>query len=333
MGKPSTLRDVAKAANVSPATVSYVINRTKPISEETRRRVLAAAEALHYQPSGRRGKPERRIVAMLHDCMPKPSATLPCFVDEIQSRGYLTEIFFLSTEQNADVQVLRSLEQNDRIAGIINFMPTYESIDLLKWCRGVPSVIYIRDGSALSPVKFFHNRCVSILMEHLVGLGHRKIAFLIDRRARNRPLLRGMIAQFKQCHPGDASLLDDQILPVGFALADERIFAQLDRLRQNGVTAFLTFNARFASHVYQWAVSRSLRIPGDLSVASFEDSYISEWFAPPLTTANISTRQAAALTVDALLAKIENRPPPQEVQLLPILTIRGSTAAPPVKVD
>ena len=107
------------------------------------------------------------------------------------------------------------------------------------------------------------------------------------------------------------------------------LFPKLDREWKNGTTAVLAWNAFFASMIYQWAYEREIRIPDMLSVLAFCDAFSAQGFAPPLTSVQIPTEQLVRYTVDALLARIEDRKT-EDVLLHPFLS-SGSSTAPALK--
>ena len=129
-----TISDVASEAGCSKAAVSYVINRTRPISAEVRKKVLDAAERLGYQPSGKRNTPRRRSIALLirgdFRVGNEPAFT---FHHEILRRGYVPQIFMCGSDAESLKPVLSAIGNDRNIAGVINTVPDIGSLNLLKY--------------------------------------------------------------------------------------------------------------------------------------------------------------------------------------------------------
>ena len=109
-----TIRDVAEAAGCSPGTVSFVINRSRPISAPVRRRVLDAIERLHYTPYGRRKAPERRKIVLLADEM--ASHVVDIFSREITRRGFLPETCYIYGDYGETRDILSAIGKNSGAA-------------------------------------------------------------------------------------------------------------------------------------------------------------------------------------------------------------------------
>ncbi len=323
-----TISDVAREAGCSKAAVSYVINRTRPISPEVRKKVLEAAERLGYHPSGKRNSPRRQSIALLiRGDFPVGNEPAFSFHHEILRRGYVPQIFLCDADPEALKTVLAAIGNDRNIAGVINAVPDVGSLNLLKYCREVPSFIYARNGCMLCSVHCNYIHRMRLALTHLHALGHRRIVFFIDVATTDRPLMIDNLAFLKEfCQSAGMAA---RIVEHPERRDNALLFPKLDREWENGCTAVLAWNDFFASMIYQWAYEREIRIPDMFSVLAFSEAFSAQGFAPPLTSVQIPTEQLVRYTVDALLARIEDRKT-EEVLLHPFLS-PGSSTGPALK--
>lgn len=323
-----TISDVALEAGCSKAAVSYVINRTRPISAEVRKKVLETAERLGYYPSGRRNTPPRRFIALLvrgdFRTGNEPAFT---FYHEILRRGYVPQIFMCGADAESWKLVLSAIGKDRNIAGVINAVPGIGSLNLLKYCRELPSFIYARNGSMLCTVHCNYTQRMNLALSHLHSLGHRKVVFFIDEATMDKPQMVDNLEFLRKysCSAG----MEARVVAHPERRENPLLFPKLDREWDDGVTAILAWNEFFASMVYQWAYERDIRIPKKLSVMAFCDKFSAEGFAPPLTSVQIPLDSLVYHTVEALLARIEERKT-EEVLLHPFLS-RGASTGPMLK--
>lgn len=322
-----TLADVARKAGCSVSAVSFVIHRNHPISDEVRARVLAAIEELHYRPFTSRRKPRRRYIAILvGNCFYGSAALLDALSREISGRHFLSRTYLVPGGYPEAQAVMASIGSDPNVIGVINTLPYISSIDLLKHIRGIPSVIYIRNGSMLSSVTIDFREAVPQALHHLRQLGHRKIGMVYYCNAADQAVLI-RIESFRNRHDsGECADIEKYFLPADHRKPEE-LFAELDRLYAAGVTAFIAASIEYASRVMQWAYRRHLEIPRRLSLLVFDDSNLTELFAPVPTSVQIPLRDLAELTVADLLDKIADRPETLRRQLHTRL-IPGDTTGP-----
>ncbi|PWM86294.1 MAG: hypothetical protein DBX90_02550 [Lentisphaerae bacterium] len=322
-----TIRDVAEAAGCSPGTVSFVINRSRPISAPVRRRVLDAIERLHYTPYGRRKAPERRKIVLLADEM--ASHVVDIFSREITRRGFLPETCYIYDDYGETRDILSAIGKSFGAAGVLNLLPQLSSVDLLKWCKGIPSVIYIRNGSMLSAVTVNFKQGMQLALRHLARLAHRKAAFLYYTASKDSCMLDWISGFEEDRTPGISRIA----FPCDHRNPRE-LCDGLDRLYAEGATAFIASTMDYAVAVLQWSYRKRLRIPEDLSLLVFEDSEIASRQCVPLTAVQLPLAELAYHTVSLLLAQIDDRPVPPPCRFNMRLREAASTGpAPELKID
>jgi len=336
--KTPDIRTVAAMAKVSIATVSRTINGSPAVSERLSKRVWQAIEQLNYFPntharslvSGR-----SRILGIIVE-----NITNPFFPELIQSfeeiavaHGY--EI--LVSSSNGDAVVLatcvrRMLERKVEGVAVLSFGAEEPVLDQLMH-RDVPMVLaeFRPDDPKVSTILLDYNTGIRAAVNHLVELGHRKIAFLAGPHKLHSAITRendyrtameaaGLVIQKKwiiEC---------DHTLKGGVAG-----FGQLQSLTTRP-TAILCSNDMTAIGVLRAAYMEGLRVPQDLSVIGLDDIDFAEFTLPPLTTIRLSRSDLAHAAFEALRQQAEdpNNPKMQREFLVSTsLVVRGSTAAPP----
>ncbi len=336
MANRATQLDVARRAGVSRATVSNVLtNRTGghvPISDDTRRRVLAAVEELGYQPhaaarslrSGRSG-----FLGLLIPDANNPFVWSIVRGAEMATRehGYQLALTIADLEAEDERRALRALAQQ-RLDGLILFL-TYPGrvaaeLEALR-LRGAAIVTFGRVLPGKDALVIDYSAGAAALTEHLLRLGHRRIGFIhgvarpalgSDRLFAYRRALRAAGIPFERalivhCGPG---------MPDGVAAA-HRLLDVSPR-----PSAILGVNDLMAICALQAAAERGIAVPQQLSVAGFDDIALAAHVTPPLTTVRAGGDELGRRAVEMLLDRL-NHPdaPAQQVNAPVELVVRRST--------
>jgi DNA-binding LacI/PurR family transcriptional regulator len=335
-----TMLEVAKRANVALSTVSYALNGTRPVSEETRLRVWQAMAELGYQPHAlARGLASRRsrIIALLFPALPRGfGATELEFVtgaaEAAQTRGY--HLVLWPTEMHG-VSELQQLIRQSLVDGLLvmEVRLSDERIDLLREI-GVPFSMIGRpsEASDLSFADIDFEQTTRDAVTYLVQLGHRQIAFLNHAEesfaAGYGPSVRAA-AGFEQVAQA-AGLTPISRFCGDTALAGQHVFEELIQAHPE-ITALATMNERATVGVMQAAAARGWRIPDDLSIVSLVSSArVAEMTLPPLTSLTPASAELGRLGVETLIGQLEEDHPQLVQRLLPCrLVIRGSTGPAP----
>jgi LacI family transcriptional regulator len=331
--KRTTLADVAKAAGVSNSTVSFVLNRNHPIGPAVTKRVQKAIRDLNYTPheaarqlSSHSGS--KMLGVVMEDCA-DTAESIDAYHQAISARGYRMYLLFADKGHENAVRAIKDISSGARVAGFVNTLPSMSIKECLRLSRGLPTVTHIRPQTE-SPVEINLKQGTILGLEHLWGLGHRKIGFIgfhsncPDLDEEPRAL-------------GYREFWDGRDLPVPETLMcfEERGSKQpheefgmmcASLLFKRGATAIFCATDLIASGVLCWAHENDVSVPGPLSVLGFGNSALARLVYPALTSLHCSGKDVADITVDALLRMIEGKPPlPHQVldmQLVP----RASTA-------
>lgn len=340
LDKTPDIRAVAAMAKVSIATVSRTINGSPLVSDRLTKRVWHAIEQLNYFPnsharslvSGR-----SRIFGIIVENITNPffPELIQCFEEIAVAHGY--EI--LVSSSNSDPAVLttcvrRMIERKVEGVAMLTFGEEEPVLDQLSF-HDIPLVLaeFRLDDPKTSTILLDYATGIHAAIDHLVQLGHRKIAYLAGPHKIHSAMTRendfrtameavGLPVQKKwvvEC---------DHTLKGGVA--------GFDRLQAlaAGPTAILCSNDMTAIGVLRAAYLKGLRVPHDLSVVGLDDIDFAEFTLPPLTTIRLSRGDLARAAFEALRQQAEETSSAnihREFLVSTSLVLRGSTAAPPAE--
>jgi LacI family transcriptional regulator len=328
-----TIDDVAKAAGVAIKTVSRVLNDEPNVREETRARVQAVVKALNYHPSlSARSLAGRRsyLVGLVYG---NPSAN---YVVDVQ-HGAMTRCrekgFQLFTHQCGSKgeeltrEVLGLVDQT-HVDGLVITPPLSESATLIKALdrRNLPFVrIAPNELRHPSPYADMDDEGAAREMtEYLIGLGHRRIGFIIghpEHYASGRRLL-----GYKAALRAHRLSYDPECVKQGYFMFDSGMECgrQLLMLPQRP-TAIFASNDDMAAGALMAAHEVNLTVPAQLSVVGFDDTYVAKIVWPPLTTVHQPTYDLAYAATGLLLQGLREHDGPKFARLPHRLVIREST--------
>jgi LacI family transcriptional regulator len=340
LDKTPDIRAVAAMAKVSIATVSRTINGSPLVSDRLTKRVWHAIEQLNYFPnsharslvSGR-----SRIFGIIVENITNPffPELIQCFEEIAVAHGY--EI--LVSSSNSDPAVLttcvrRMIERKVEGVAMLTFGEEEPVLDQLSF-HDIPLVLaeFRLDDPKTSTILLDYATGIRAAIDHLVQLGHRKIAYLAGPHKIHSAMTRendfrtameavGLPVQKKwvvEC---------DHTLKGGVA--------GFDRLQAlaAGPTAILCSNDMTAIGVLRAAYLKGLRVPHDLSVVGLDDIDFAEFTLPPLTTIRLSRGDLARAAFEALRQQAEETSSAnihREFLVSTSLVLRGSTAPPPAE--
>src|SRR4051812_336930 len=333
-----TLRDVARAARVHPGTVSRALNvETRGlVNEETAERVIRAAEELGYRPNPiARGLKTNRsfTVGVLVPDLTNP--LFPPIVRGIEDR--LGEAGYTSLIANTDNDPDRERQDFDamRARQVDGFITATARLDdeFVAETRGVsePIVLVNRrlEDESLPAVTVDDREGARLAVEHVVALGHRRIAHLGGPQALSTGHQRHL--GFRAAMAAAGLVVDDRAVRFGHAFTEAegaRICRELLDQAPD-ITAIVAGNDLLALGCYDVFAERGLRCPDDMSVVGFNDMPFADRFDPPLTTVRIPHREIGGAAAEILLGQLagDGAGAPQ-VRLTPTFVPRGSTGAP-----
>jgi LacI family transcriptional regulator len=332
-----TIRSVAKAAGVSMATVSNVLSgRHEQMAVATRERVLAAIAALDYQPNHvarslvtRRTATIGLIVSDVTNSLYPPvtvGAETAC-----QEAGYGLLLANADDEaaERRNVELMRAKQVDALVVFAISFLDAgHDHLDAAQ-AAGVPVVAINRAlpvDSPLSAVWFDHRGGGRQATEHLVALGHRRIAHLAGPTNRLTGIQRRQGYEDALAAAGIAPR--PELIATGdYSFASgEALIGELWRARP---TAVFVAGDAMALGAMRALTRRGVRVPDDLSLVAFGNPDFVRYATPAPTTVDLPVVTAGKVAVELALRRVQ-RPREKEVRLLETaLLIRETTAPAP----
>jgi LacI family transcriptional regulator len=347
-----SMQDVAEKAGVSPTTVSHVINKTRFVAEETRRRVLAAIEALDYQPSliarGLATNSTQAVGLVVSDITnPFYSAVTLGVEHEIIRHGYHTIFCNSDEDPGRENEYLRLLLAR-QIDGLLIVPTGIRSEHLIRMANAdVPIVLLDRETPGLNaPVVCVDNETGAYLAtRYLLELGHRRIAVLMGIETISTQTRR--LDGYKRALQEAGLAIDESLI----ARADSRFYTNqpftfptqpplsegenqayppaspaLLRLLHlpDPPSAIFVANYPMTLGALHALNACHLSCPGDISLISFDDYDWAPFFSPPLTVVRQPTYRLGQAAAQLLLKLINGEeiesPAPLPVELI----VRGS---------
>jgi DNA-binding LacI/PurR family transcriptional regulator len=299
-----TIHDVAKAAGVSTATVSHAFNSTGRIMLETRQRVLAIARRLKYYPnSNARSLAARnsRTLGVIVSDIENPFFSVAIRSFEARAHRWGYDVIVKETGYKVSLMrraAERMLEQKVRgVAILTSEMSTAWLNEIVR--QNIPVTCFDLDfkSKGTSNIKVDYLSGMRQVIDHLYALGHRRIAFVGGRRTFKNILSRheSYIATMQALGLEPGPIMDgNQGLDGGYS-AGISLFEISPR-----PTAVVAMNDLTAVGLIKAFTDNGLRVPADVSVTGFDNTYLAEYFVPRLTTVDMHPDALGRTAADAL---------------------------------
>jgi len=329
-----TIQDVAVAAGVSLATVSRALADSPRVKPETRRRIQALAKEMGYTPSAiARGLATKRTwtlgVAVRDIADAYIAELVRCIDRQALQRGYTLLLSHSGDDPKREPAAINILRQQ-RVDGIIVADPSVDDALLTAVGEdGTPAIVIDRPQSPYS-VGTDNLAAAQMAVEHLLDLGHTRIAYIGDTRnwqeseERWAGYERGLAQRGLSPSPPLTSGRGGGWTAMGRACGEYLL--QLPE----PPTAVFCYNDLTAIGAIGALYAAGLRVPEDMSVVGYDDISLARHFEPPLTTIAQDKERLAELAVEMLLELINGQEPARKRLLLPgQLVVRASTGPPP----
>lgn len=335
--KPVSLRSLAEYLKLSPATVSVVINDSpaaKAIPKHTKDRVLQAARKLEYRPNFFARSLSLKRGFMVGVLVPEISEGYAASImrgieDQLLSEGYF---YFVASHRGKPdlIQEYPRMLIDRAVEGVILLnTPVVQALS-------VPVVVISGHHRVpgVTNIAVDNRKATFDALEHLVKLGHRRIAFFkghrgsADTEYRWKGILRAAAQLGIEVRPlltiqlqRDAENPGPSVPEEGYATAQELLATR------EPFTALFAFNDISAIGAVRAFRDAGLRVPEDVSVVGFDDIQAAAYLTPRLTTVRQPLRQMGEMAAKQLLMRISNghAKAPQLISLAPELVVREST--------
>ena len=330
-----TLKAVAEHVGLSPGTVSAVLNdapSARAIPAPTKERIFAAARELNYRPN-----------FFARSLRRKRTYTIGVIAEEIgdaYSSGVISGIesclrkhnyFFLTVVHRHDPELLRQYGDLLIERGVEGFI----AVDLqMERPPSLPAVVVAghRQLEGVTNIVIDHDHGISEALEHLVKLGHRRIAYikgnLISSDAEDRwaAICRASQKFGLQIDPDLVAQIDiEEPTPqMGYPYAKQLL------ARNRPFTALFAYNDLSAIGAVRALQEAGLRVPQDVSVVGFDDIQTAAFYTPSLTTVRQPLSKMGQIAAETLIQRIEgNDDFPSSIAIEPMLVVRESSGPAP----
>lgn len=329
----SSIKDIAKEAGLSTATVSHVINKTRFVSDDARARVLKAIELHNYYPNANArtlASGRSRTFGLVVSDISNPF--FPALVKSIEAAAFEHGYDVILSNTNYDTErtshyVRRFIER--KIAGVAVMTSEMDKSLIEELARREVSVVFLDSGEAgmhMSNLRVGYGEGIKQAILHLVELGHRNVAFISGlphlRSAKRR------LEAFRQTMKAVLPSAPEQVYQGDFQIDGGRRAALEILAAPDAPTAVVAANDLMAFGAISEFRRAGLDVPLDISVVGFDDIAFSSLIEPSLTTVHLPLGELGRLAVEALMTTLSN--PTQFGIELPIptqLIVRNSTAA------
>ncbi|NIK58331.1 substrate-binding domain-containing protein [Kribbella shirazensis] len=331
MSRP-TIAGVARAAGVSVASVSRVLNGL-PATEEMVERVQRAVAELGYVPDARArslkvGRTFQLTLAVADVGNPVYVTMMRAVEEVVSAAGYRLVVTTTGPDVVDEVALVRGMARGYADGLLIS--PLRVDEDLVKSIREceVPVVVAgnVPAKAGVDTVRANSPKGMLLAVDHLVARGRTKIAFLngpadtVPGAARAKGFADALKAHdLEAVATAEAS---DFTFAAGRAAAPELLVAEV----AVGLDAVICANDLLAVGVMHELAAAGLRVPEDVAVVGMDDSELAEQSFPPLTSVNLGSAERGRRAAELLLARIEdNDRTPRRIVVQPSLSIRKST--------
>lgn len=325
-----TIKDVAKLAKVSISTVSRVVNDSKPVSPEARRRVLHAIDTLGYEPNeiarSLVTKKSNLIGVIVDDIGNNYVSQIVRGIEEI-GRMYNYDIIISSSYGNAEtelkfLQLLRTKQVEGIILvseivnqGVVDYMKNskLEFMYLNRYYR-VPD---------LPSISMDYNMATKKMMDYLIELNHRKIIYLTQIIDNDLAIEIEKIKAYEDVMGkiGEEPIIvqiDNRRLDGGYKIGREIV-----RLKEEkGITAVFCCQDELAIGLMNYLHDCGIKVPDDISVSGYGDINVASIYRPTLSTIKEPYYDLGAISIRIMLKKLIGEPIDDENIVLPLRLLK-----------
>ena len=332
--KPLSIKDIARMANVSHSTVSRALQGSPLINPETAARIRRLAEESGYRASAvarslvtRHTQTIGTVVTTIAD--PFAAGVVSGIEDAANDHGFSVFLVNSNADPEREVRAVRSLEER-RVDGIIVTSSRAGAVytSMIQKLR-VPIVLLNNQHASefVQSVMIDNTKASVEATAHLLGLGHRRIAYIGDRFGGQSDTER--FAGYRQALDSADVPFRPEFVVHGDGKPEGGMGAVTQLLALNEhPTAIFCYNDMTALGALRELRAHHLRVPEDISLVGFDDLYIAQYTEPPLTTIGQPMRQMGRMAMETLLQLLEGSNSAHSIKVPGKLVVRESTAVP-----
>lgn len=336
--KAITIYDIAKEAGVSPATVSRVLTNSANVRSEKKQKILELIDKYDFKPNvlakGLVNTKTKTIGILAADIRnPYYAALFVACEKYAREIGYTVLLCNSLGNYETEKKLLMKLVEQ-RVDAVIQLggqvdklVSSEDYVELVnKVQSSIPMVITGKlDGTRCHVVRIDSMAAMEMVMAHLIGLGHKKIALIGGRKS--------VLATYEKHQRYKQILADNRIEYDQSLISDDGEYdydtgyTKMAEMLDRGIvpTAVVAINDFSAMGVEKCLLERKYRIPEDIAVVSFDNTYMAEVSNPKLTSIDYNYDQYGRKLVDTAVTLIEGREEDNLVMINPTLMIRESS--------
>ena len=328
-----TLNDIAARLGISKSTVSKGLNNASDVSGELRRKILETAAEMGY--AGQRA-PKKFCIFVENMEYKDPNQfgydIIAGFREMAGSDGWMVDVVPLTKEYQCETSYQEAMAQGDWQGAFLLGLSLLDP-----WMKEfpdaqVPTVLYdnhIKENPCMASVSCDSGGGLEAAVQHLYGLGHRRIALLSGPL--DSYVVRARYNAYRDAIEKCGLPVDEELIGLGYYVA-ESTRKYLPRFIENGATAILCADDARAVAAYTECRDRRLRVPADVSIVGFDDLPVAAYMNPPLTTIRQDRLALGKCGYYALTCLI-NDVAIDSIRLRAPLVVRGSTGPAPQRED
>lgn len=321
-----TIKDVAKLAGVSISTVSRVVNDSKPVSPEARRKVLHAIKELEYEPNevarSLVTKKSNLIGVIVDDVGSHYVAQIVRGIEEI-GRMYNYDIVLSSSYGDAKTEMkFLQLLRTKQAEGII-LVSEILNEELLEYVNELKvEFIYLNryyNVPELPTISLDNKKAANMMMDYLINLGHKNILYLTQEKDTDLTIEKFKIEAYEN------SMKNIGAKPILHQVNGHEIYVGYNagpdiwkKVKDNNITAVFCSQDELAIGFMNYLHDNGIKVPDEISVSGYGDISVAPIYRPPLTTIKEPYYDIGAVSVRKILKKLIGEPIDDEKIILPI---------------
>ena len=336
--KAITIYDIAKEAGVSPSTVSRVLTNNANVRKEKKEKVLALIEKYNFKPNvlarGLADTKTRTIGILAADVRNPYYASLYVACEQAaKEMGYTVILCNFLSDPMEERRLLEALEEQ-KVDAIIQFggrvddlVTNEDYIDIINTLQEkVPVVITGKlDGTRCHAVRVDAMKAMDLLMEHLFSLGHERIALVGGRNSVLSTFEKKQ--RYKQIMKARGIELDPALVDGEGDYDFDTGHRVMSKMLDEGVnpTAVVAINDFAAIGVMRCIKERGLRVPEDIAIVSYDNTYMAEMVHPKITSIDYNYEEYGRNLISTAIRLSQGEEVEALKMVTPTLVVRASS--------
>lgn len=337
-GKTITIYDIAKEAGVSASTVSRVLTNSARVRPEKKERILELIDKYNFTPNAMaRGLVDTRsrVIGIIAADVRNPFYSEVFVACELaaRKRGYTVLLYNSLRESDLEMQQMMKM-QEQRVDVVIqmggrvdDLVSDPEYVELVNSLPGrIPMVVTGKlDGTQCYQVQIDAMKTMDLLMTHLLEFGHREIAMVGGRTSVLSTFEK--VQRYKQILKRNGIVFRPELVQEDGTYDDAGAFEHMNRMLDQGIvpTAVIAINDFSAAGIARSILNHGYKIPRDISLVSYDNTYISELMIPRLTSIDYDYESFGEKLVETAIGAVEGRDIPRLQITPPTLVVRESS--------